>query len=314
MEQYIGVMIFVVVMLVALLLNRYIFAQVYKKKKSTTITFMRSLISIIIMTVLIFGVLSQFSATKDISTTILQSGSLIIAIATFAAQKVLGNVISGLVISSVKPFDIGEKIILMSGGQKVLEGVVLGINLRHTTIRGLDDKISLVPNGVLDEMVIVNADNVEKNGYFLEMECSFDSDVDRAIEIMAEEIRNNPLTVNRNIPQSKVLCSGFTANGFVLKSVIWTESINDNYLACSQLRVSIFKAWKAEGIEIPYQTVTFDNPLELRKAAKEKNKKAKVKNASRISESPDDEEEFVLDYGDREEVSGEVASGPDREV
>ena len=229
-----------------------------KKRNNTTINFLNSMLSVVILTIALYGFLSQFEATKNMSTTILQSSSLIIALMTFACQKVLGNIVSGIVISSVKPFDIGQKIILMQGNSKVAEGYVIGINLRHTTIQTIDGKYIMVPNSVLDEMIVINVNKSENKGHPLEMECSLNSDVDLAIDIMKQEIKNNPLTVKNISAASNVMCSGFTANGFILKAVVWTNSIDDSFLACSQLRLSIFKAWKEAGIEIPYQTITID--------------------------------------------------------
>lgn len=259
MEKIVFSVIFWTATIVILIGGRIGFKYIYKKKTTTSVKFLSSIFSIAILMIAFFIFLSQFEQTKSLSTSLLQSSSLILAIMTFACQKVLGNVVSGLVISSVKPFDIGEKIILMDGNSKVVEGYVTDINLRHTTIKGSDEKCSLVPNSKLDEMIIVNANTMENKGYALEMECSLNADVDLAMKIMTEEILNNPLTIQRDLVQSQVLCSGFTANGFILKSVIWTSNIDDNFRACSQLRISIFKAWERAGITIPYQTITIDN-------------------------------------------------------
>lgn len=259
MKKYIFIGIFLVVSLLVLWVVRKIFAKIYNKKRTTTVKFFKSLTTIVLLVIITYTVLSQFEATKDVSKTLLQSGSLIIALATFSGQKVLGNLISGLVISSVKPFNIGDKIILMSGGQKVTEGVVIDINTRHTTIRGIDDKCSMIPNGVLDEMIIINANTMDNNGYALEMECSFDSDVNKAIEIMQSEIDKNELTLNGKGVSYQTLCAALTANGYLLKSIIWTKNIGDNFTACSQLRISICEEWKKNGIAIPYQTITIEN-------------------------------------------------------
>lgn len=247
----------IIILLLFIFGVKFISRLIRKKKKSVTIRFAFNVILVIGTAIIIYIYLSQFEASKEISKTLLQSGSLIIAVLTFSAQQVLGNVISGLLISSAKPFDIGQKISLISNGNVVTEGIIMDINLRHITIKMADERCALVPNSVVDTMVVVNNDTLVNNGYPLVMECSFDSDVDLAIKIMEKEIQNCPLTIDRSdLVQSSVLCSAITENGFQLKAVVWSKNINDNYRACSYLRLSIYKAWNAAGIKVPYNTVT----------------------------------------------------------
>lgn len=236
---------------------RKLFSLIFKVKKNVGTKFLRSIVMIFGIAIIIFSYLFQFENLKDVNKTLLQCSSLILAVATFSCQQVLGNVISGVTISLVKPFDLGDKICVMSGGTKVCEGTVIDMNIRHVTIEMIDGRCSLIPNNVLDGMIVINNHTLEDmHGYPLEVECTYDSDVDKAMQIMRECINENELTINKELSMDKVTCSNLSANGFVLKAVIWTSDLNDNFLACSQLRIAIFKKWKENGIEMPYQTIT----------------------------------------------------------
>lgn len=235
---------------------KYSFKLIYRNKKTISIRFFRSLLLIIGLTVIVYSYLCQFDTTREISKTLLQSGSLIIALATFSCQQVLGNVISGIVISSTKPFDIGDKITLSSGGSVVVTGVVMDINTRHVSIKMADGKVALIANSLVDNYVCVNENTLENNGYPFALECTYDSDVDLAMKLMKEQIEAHPLTIETDLLQTNVTCSSLTANGFELKAIIFTKTIADSMKACSDLRVSIFKIWKANGIELPYETLT----------------------------------------------------------
>ena len=68
----------------------------------------------------LYSLAQQFEVTKDISKTLLQSSSLFIAIATFAAQQALSNVISGISVSLSKPYNVDEKI-RMNGNRTILQ-------------------------------------------------------------------------------------------------------------------------------------------------------------------------------------------------
>ena len=71
-----------------------------KKTNTIHLRFLKSIINVMIDVVVIYSLVQQFEITKDISKALLQSGTLIVAIATFAAQHALANVISGISVSA----------------------------------------------------------------------------------------------------------------------------------------------------------------------------------------------------------------------
>lgn len=250
-------LIFIVSLVAYIGIAHAILGFIVKKKNTITMRFLKSLFISLTVVLAIYFYMNHFESTREISNTIFKSGTLIIALLSFSCQKVLGNIISGLVISSKKPFEINDKIGLVSqSGVKVLEGVVIDINARHTFIKQTDGKCCLVPNGVLDEMIIVNNDIIENNGYPLALECTYESDVTLAMKLMKQEIESHPLTIKTDLLQTNVTCSSLNANGFELKAIIFTKTIADSMKACSDLRISIFKVWKENGIEIPFNTIT----------------------------------------------------------
>lgn len=254
------ILIIIAITTISVTIVQKIFNKILKAKSSTSVAFLKNCIIVALLAICVFTCMSQIEGTKEISKTLLQGSSIIIAIITFAAQKVVGNVISGFALTTVKPFDINEKITLIStGGTTVVEGVVIDINTRHTTIRQMDGKCAMVPNGVLDEMIVLNNHVLDIHGFPLPMWCTYDSDVELAIELMKDEIDKNPLTVKNDGQETVVLCAELGDNGFRLQSIIWTKELSDNFKACSQLRIAIFKRWKENGIEVPFNTITVLN-------------------------------------------------------
>ena len=234
-----------------------LFKLAFKVKQSLTIKFILKLVTYAGVFIILLGFLNHYDLTKNAGKTLFQSSAVIVAIFTFSAQKFLGNVISGIALTFQKPFELNEKVQLKStSGNIVAEGYVMDITIRHTSIKQVDGKVCLIPNSVIDELVVINSNTLENNGYPFYMVCSFDSDVDLAIEIMQKEIEDNKRTFKTDDITNKVLCSEITDDGFKLQAIIWTNSITDNFKACSELRISIFKAWRDAGIDIPYKTIT----------------------------------------------------------
>lgn len=247
----------IVVCIVMLIVTKAIFKKLIKKNDGIHIKFFNSLLSVIIFAIGAYKVLSDFAITRDMGKTLIQSSALLLAVVTFAAQQALGNVISGFAISASKPYDIGAKIKVMSGGSLLAEGIVKDITIRHTVINTFDGQSCIIPNSVMDAAVIINTNYTENVGNFLEIEVSYDTDVDKAINIIKEIILANPLTLNDE--NMRVSVSNLVLNGIIIKTTVWTKTLDDNFLACSDIRREILKQFRENDIVIPYTTVTISN-------------------------------------------------------
>lgn len=225
-----------------------------KKTNAVHLRFTKSAAHVIISVIAIYSLAQQFEITKDISKVLLQSGSLMIAIATFAAQQALGNVISGISISASKPYSVGEKVKVIQGGTIIAEGIVADVTIRHTIISQFNGESCIVPNSTMDSSVIINTNYTENVGNFVEVEISYDSDIEKAISIMRRICAENARSLNTK--ENAVTVSGYTRNGIMLKTLILTRDLNDSFLACSEIRIALVEEFKENGIEIPYHIVT----------------------------------------------------------
>lgn len=261
--------IFVSTLIVYIFIVRIGFKELFKAKSTVGLKFAKSLTLIVGVTIITYSYLNQFEATKDISKTLLQSGSLIIALATFSCQQVLGNIISGLMLSAMKPFEIGDKITLIStSGSIVTEGVVKSMNIRHVTFQKPDGKIDYVSNAVVDSCIIENSNVSVNNGRMFVIECDFESDVDRAIEIVGEMVETCPFTVSKDtaeVPAAKIRCANITPNGYEIKTCVWAANIDDSFDAFDWLNRNVPKAWAKENIHIPYNTVSIKEDVNVKK-------------------------------------------------
>lgn len=108
--------VFVAVALVLNYIVNLIFKFASRKTKAIHLRFSKGVVNLTIDVIIIYSLAQQFEITKDISKVLLQSGSLMVAIATFAAQQALANVISGITISASKPYNVDEKVRVIQGG------------------------------------------------------------------------------------------------------------------------------------------------------------------------------------------------------
>lgn len=254
MSYLIKIGIFVAITLVLNQIVNLIYRLASKKTKAVHLRFSKSAAHVIISVIAIYSLAQQFEVTKDISKVLLQSGSLVIAIATFAAQQALGNVISGISLSASKPYSVGEKIKVLQSGTIIAEGIVADVTIRHTIISQFNGETCIVPNSTMDAAVVINTNYTENVGNFVEVEISYDSDIEKAISIMRRICAEN--TRSLNTEKNAVTASGYTRNGIILKTLILTRDLNDNFLACSEIRIALVEEFRKNGIEIPYHAVT----------------------------------------------------------
>ncbi len=232
----------------------FVFRRLEKKNRATHLRFSRGIFKAVILVLTVYALAQQFDVTKDMSTAILQSGSLVIAVATFAAQQALSNVISGFSLAFSKPYNVNDKIRVLQGNSVIAEGIVTDITLRHTIISQYNEESCIVPNSVMDSAVITNTNYTENIGNFMEITVGYDSDIEQAILLMKQICAGHELTLNTM--ENNVFVKGYSADGVILKTTVWTKNLDDSFHACSDIRLALVKQYLEHGIEIPYQTVT----------------------------------------------------------
>ena len=255
MENIIGIVISIVITAVMLAMSKSFFTKILGDSK-LPLKFLHSTVNFIIIVIGVYAVFNQISLTKELSTTLLQSSTLIIAILTFAAQQTLGNIIAGFSLSFTHPVEIGHKVRIVSGGSVIAEGVIKDITIRHVVIQQYDGQTCIVPNSLVDSSVIVNTNYLDRVGNFLEFQVAYDTDLDKAKEIIHELLAKEKAVLNKDV---KIYTSRVTDNGLMLKFTVWTPTIDESYITCSNLRESIVQEFLKQGIVIPYQTITITN-------------------------------------------------------
>lgn len=253
-RQIVMVVGFIGVTFVLIQIVNLIFRRLERKNNAAHLRFSRSVIKVFIIVMTIYALAQQFDMTKDMSTALLQSGSLVIAVATFAAQQALSNVISGFILAFSKPYNVNDKIRVSQGNSVIAEGIVTDITLRHTIINQYNEESCIVPNSVMDSAVITNTNYTENIGNFMEITVGYDSDIPKAMELMKRICSGNMLTLNTM--ENKVFVKGYSADGVILKTTVWTKNLDDSFQACSEIRLALVQEYLNQGIEIPYQTVT----------------------------------------------------------
>ena len=234
--------------------------RVLYKRVSPKHLFWLFLNSIIQVVIYVAGLILAVSRVPQLSrlTTTLLAGSGIVALAiSLSAQESISNIVSGLFISLYRPFKVGDRIKLISSG---VVGYVESITLRHTVIKTLTNTRITVPNSILNKEIVENSNLVETiASYYVDVSISYESDIERARRIMADIVGSHPLYVDVRKDKSEekvpVLMRAFESSGIALRARVWTKTVDDNFRACSDIRIELLKQFRNAGIEIPYTKI-----------------------------------------------------------
>ncbi|MCL2579870.1 MAG: mechanosensitive ion channel family protein [Oscillospiraceae bacterium] len=212
----------------------------------------RKLISAGIFLVGVIMAINQLPNIDNLVATIL-TGSGIAALAiSLAAQESLGNLISGVVISISKPFEVGDRVRLVNGN---IIGNIEEITIRHTVIRTFLNSRIIVPNSVMNSDMIENSNIVEERASnFLDVIIKYHADMEKAMDIMAEVIGDHPNYLDIRTPEEMdqplvpVYVRALSVYGVELRASVWTQSIANNFVTCSEIRREVKIAFDKAGI------------------------------------------------------------------
>lgn len=189
---------------------------------------------------------------------LMAAGGVLAVVGGLASQEALGSIVSGLMILAFKPFVIGDVVRCVDNN---ISGVIEEITLRHTAIRTYENKRVIVPNSVMNSSIIENADYGDSRVCsFLEIGVTYESDIARAKELLAEEIARQPDFLDVRTPEQlaagaplvQVVVLALAESSVTLRASLWAKDNGTAFsLKCAVLE-NIKHIYEQEGIGIAY--------------------------------------------------------------
>lgn len=281
--EYIALFILIIALTVIIgyLVNRFFKRLIAKsteemKNDPTNYLFLRHLVVGLIYVVGISIAIYAMPNLRALASSLLAGAGILAVAVGFASQHALSNIISGLFIVVFKPFRVNDRIRLRD-----LVGFIEDITLRHTVIRDFENNRIVIPNALISDEIIVNSDIADqKICKWINVGISYDSSIEKAKQIIREEILNHPLHIDPRTPEqieegvelAPVRVMRFGESSVDLRGWAWAKDAADGFLMECALLESIKLRFDAEGVEIPFphRTLVYKN--------------------SRSSESPKDEQ------------------------
>lgn len=163
----------------------------------------------------------------------------------FALKDVLSNLISGLLLLIMRPFHLGDQIIVGD-----TEGAVERIELRATRIRTYDGRVVLVPNAELFTSRVTNntAAPVRRGSVFIRL--GYDAELRRAAELVLAATRVTAGVLDE--PPPSILLSELEPMVVAIEVRFWTDSRRGDFVATrSRVNEAVVDALKRGGVPLP---------------------------------------------------------------
>jgi small conductance mechanosensitive channel len=163
----------------------------------------------------------------------------------FALKDILSNFVSGLLLLTLRPFRIGDQIVVGD-----LEGSVEKIELRATRLRAYDDRVMLVPNAEVFTQRIVNntADPLRREAVTLWL--GYDVDVANAMALITRATARAPGVLDQPAPVVRIDELG--QDDIRMEVTFWADSQRSDYKnTAAAVRVSILDGLAEANIPLP---------------------------------------------------------------
>jgi len=208
-----------------------------------------ALVTIMGYMLFLIAIMAGLSAAGfDFGNIAIVAGALSVGIG-FGLQNIVNNFVSGLILLFERPIRKGDWIVV--GGT---EGYVKDIHIRSTIIQTFDRSDVIVPNSELISNQVTNWVLSSKAGRaIVPIGVAYGTDTEKVREILLAIAEENESVVKRgSMPEPKVIFREFGDSSLNFELRVFLYNVDSRLGTISDLNFAIDKAFREEGIEIPF--------------------------------------------------------------
>lgn len=222
-------------------------ARILEKRKLeiSVQTFLRSLVSILLNLILAFAIVSRLGVETTSFAALLASAGVAIGM---ALSGNLSNFAGGLIILVFKPFKVGDYI----EGQNA-NGTVREIQIFHTILTTVDNKVIYVPNGALSSNAITNYNKQETRRAEWVFGVEYGEDFEKIKAVLQRIIDADPRILKDPAPM--IALGALSASSVDIKVRAWAKTADywDVYFDMNKI---VYDTFNKEGIGFPFPQLT----------------------------------------------------------
>ena len=219
-------------------------ARILEKRKIETSvqTFLKSLIKILLNMILAFAIIGKLGVETTSFAALLASAGVAVGM---ALSGNLSNFAGGLIILVFKPFKVGDYI----DGPGV-SGTIKEIQIFHTILSTLDNRMIYVPNGSLSGNAVTNYSKQDKRRIF---GVEYGEDVKRVRAVLQRIINADSRILDT--PAPLIVLGSLSASSIDITVRVWVKSV-DYWNVLYDINEIVYTTFNEEGIGFPFPQLT----------------------------------------------------------
>ena len=222
-------------------------ARILEKRKLeiSVQTFLRSLVSILLNLILAFAIVSRLGVETTSFAALLASAGVAIGM---ALSGNISNFAGGLIILVFKPFKVGDYIEGQNSNCTVRE-----IQIFHTILTTVDNKVIYVPNGALSSNAITNYNKQETRRAEWVFGVEYGEDFEKVKAVLQRIIDADPRILKDPAPM--IALGALSASSVDIKVRAWAKTADywDVYFDINKI---VYDTFNKEGIGFPFPQLT----------------------------------------------------------
>lgn len=220
--------------------------------------FVRHIVSFFIYFIGGISIIGCFPALEGALNRVLATGGVLAVVIGIASQEALGSMVSGIMILLFRPFVLGDAVRYVDNG---IAGVIEEISVHHTTIRTYENKRVIIPNSKMNAAIIENADYGEKKVCaFLEVHITYESDIELAKKLLADEIKSHETFLDYRTDEQKaageppvvVRVVELADSAIILRAWLWARDNGTAFAMQCDVKQRIKSRYDDAGVELAY--------------------------------------------------------------
>lgn len=225
---------------------RFVTSVMVKRKMEISVqTFLRSLLSIVLNLILAFAIISKLGVETTSFAALLASAGVAIGM---ALSGNLSNFAGGLIILVFKPFKVGDYIEAIGES-----GTVKEIQIFHTLIATVDNKMIYIPNGSLSSNAVVNYSKQETRRIDWTFGVEYGEDVQKVRAVLRRIIDADARILRT--PEPMIVLKSLSASSVDITVRVWTKN-EDYWNVMFEVNELVYDTFNKEGIGFPFPQLT----------------------------------------------------------
>ena len=205
----------------------------------------RLVAKILLNMILAFAVISKLGVETTSFAALMASAGVAIGM---ALSGNLSNFAGGLIILVFKPFKVGDYI----EGPDV-NGTVKEIQIFHTILSTLDNRMIYVPNGILNNNAITNYSKQETRRVDWVFGVEYGEEIGKVRAVIQRIIKNDPRILDT--PAPLIALSTLNASSVDITVRVWVKA-SDYWSVLFDINEIVYDTFNKEGINFPFPQLT----------------------------------------------------------